>query len=618
MKNHEIHTKNIEKINARYPTMIEYIKTNEKKVEDLTVEVNKAKNGQISFIINRERNVIHLHSKFDPSKDAKRWISNLTLSNDKIYIIYGLGMIYHIKELMNRIGNETKILIIEPSISIFNEIIKNIDITNIIENNNILIMIEDNLDKLRYFLNKNISWNNCHLVEYYTFSNYKKLFSDMEQKVNKMIYDHLYIRKIDRNTMIKFNRDWQQNLLKNMSAAVESNFISQLKDVFLNKPVIIVSAGPSLNKNVELLRNIKNKAVIICVDTALKVLLSKNINPDFIVTVDGGELNLAHFDNLDYENIPLIYMSISHPKILENHKGIKVLTDNMGGYIKELFKEFDKEVGVINLGGSVACVAFNIAIKLGADPIIFIGQDLAYTNNKTHAEGTKYARKSDSIKTKYFEVENIYGDKVLTGYDLYTFLRWFENEILNDTSNRLYIDATEGGAKIEGTEIMTFQDAINKYCYKDIEVTRKIHEALNSDIKFNLDELKLLIKKLQNMYNNLEIIHKKSMDAIKICNKIINIYKENKNSDNIGPKLNRLDNIDKYIKQKQEEFNMINHLIKPIVYKVFLENTVSNTSKDDISIMKRSLEFYTALSNSVEFTLPILKETITEIENKYN
>lgn len=616
MKNHEIHTKNIEKISARYPTMIEYMKR--KKEEDIIVEANKAKNGQIALVVNEKENKIHLHSRFDPNKDAKRWISSLTLSNDKIYIIYGFGMIYHIKELVKNIGNETKILIIEPSISIFNQIIENIDVTDIIDNKNILIMIEDNLDKLRYFLNTNVYWNNSHLVEYYTFSNYKKIFSDMEQKVNKMIYDHLYIQKIDRNTMIKFNRDWQKNLLENMSVAIKSNFISQLEGIFSDKPIIIVSAGPSLNKNVELLRDIKNKAVIICVDTSLKVLLSKNINPDFIVTVDGGELNLAHFDNLEYDNIPLIYMPTSHPKILKKHKGVKIFADNIVGYTRELFKEFDKEVGFLKLGGSVACIAFNIAVKLGADPIIFIGQDLAYTNNKTHAEGTKYARKSDSIKTKYFEVENIYGDKVLTGHDLYTFLRWFENEILNDTSNRLYIDATEGGAKIEGTEIMTFRDAINKYCYKDIEVTRKIHEALDTDIKFNLDELKLLIKKLQNMYNNLEIIHKKSMDAIKICNKIINIYSENKNSDNIGPKLNRLDNIDKYIKQKQEEFNMINHLIKPIVYKVFLENTEANTSKDDISIMKRSLEFYTALSNSVEFTLPILKETITEIENTDN
>ncbi|MBS4535779.1 motility associated factor glycosyltransferase family protein [Clostridium sp. D2Q-14] len=614
--NDEIYRKNLKKFNDRFPDMKESM--NEKK-DNIIVDVKEARNGQKSFVLNIEDANVHLHSKFNPQREAERWISDKNIKKEKIYILFGFGMIYHIKELIKKLDKTVKVLVIEPSISIFNEIIRNIDITDIIENKNIYVMLGKNNDILKQFLITKLSWKNYHLIEYYSFPVYKKFFQETEQNVKQVIEDHVFIRKIDRNTIIRFDREWQRNLLKNIRFATESHNINQLKGIFKNRPVVIVSAGPSLNKNVELLKTIKEKAVIICVDTALKVLLAKEIEPDFIITVDGGKLNLGHFDKLDYSDIPLIYIGTSHPEILKKHRGAKILADNNNGYIKELFKEFGKDVGIIKLGGSVACVAFNVAKKLGADPIIFIGQDLAYTNNKTHAKGTKYSTEISNIKTKYFKVEDINGDKILTGHDLYTFLKWFENEIANDKSERKYIDATEGGAKIEGTKVMTFKNTIEEYCKQNINITEKISNALDDSFKFNKQELKLLVKKLEEIYSNLEIIYKKSLDGINICNKIIESYENRKIENvNIKAKLNRLDDIDRYLKEKREEISMINYLIEPIVYRVFIENTLIDDEQDDISIMNRSRIFYKSLYESVEFTLPLIKETINNLIEQKN
>ena len=613
-KDNKIYHHNIEKIKERYPNILKSI---EKEIcnENINVEAKEARNRQKSLIMNNGEKKIHLQSRFNPQKEAERWVSDFKIREDKIYIVYGFGMIYHLKELVKKIDKSIKILIIEPSYSIFDAIIKNIDITDIIENQNVQLTVGKNEELLKDFINSNVFWNNVHMVEYNSFSNYKKFFGEKEKETHKLIKEYLLLKQIDRNTLITFNTEWQKNLITNMRYTIDSYYINQLENKFENKPVIIVSAGPSLNKNVELLKEIKEKAIIICVDTALKVLLNRNITPHFVITIDGGEKNLGHFDNLDYYDIPLVYMTNSHPDILEKHKGTKILITGPNEYTIELFNEFDREIGAVSLGGSVACVAFSVAKKIGGNPIIFIGQDLAYTNNKTHAKGTKYSTDSNSVKTKRFEVDGINGEKLATGHDLLSFLKWFENEIHRDKSGRKYIDATEGGAKIEGTEILSFRETIDKYCIKDITPTKIIDESLDEKSKFNRDELKLFINKFETMYDNLEKIKDKSKDAVIICNKIIDIYVNKNSKSNIQPKLNRLDNIDKYIKEKREEFDMINHLIKPIIFKVYLDSTTENNSKDDISIMKKSLEFYSNLSISVEFTLPILLETINDLKD---
>jgi len=138
-RDHDVYIKNIEELNKRYYNILEDI--NEKE-NDITVEVIEARNDQKSFVIYKEDSRLHLHSRFNPQREAERWISDLEVRKDRIYIVYGIGMIYHIKELINKMDDSIKLLLIEPSLSIFNKIIKNIDITDIIQNKNIEIMIK--------------------------------------------------------------------------------------------------------------------------------------------------------------------------------------------------------------------------------------------------------------------------------------------------------------------------------------------------------------------------------------------------------------------------------------------------------------------------------------------
>ena len=112
---------------------------------------------------------------------------------------------------------------------------------------------------------------------------------------------------------------------------------------------------------------------------------------------------------------------------------------------------------------------------MGCNPIVFVGQDLAFTDNKTHSKAT-YS-KDITVSENLREVEDIYGNIVYTPKNLYIYLRWIQNRI-NKEESITFIDATEGGARIKGTEILTLEKAIDKYSNKNIRKKMKLLNEL--------------------------------------------------------------------------------------------------------------------------------------------
>ncbi len=108
-------------------------------------------------------------------------------------------------------------------------------------------------------------------------------------------------------------------------------------------------------------------------------------------------------------------------------------------------------------GGSVATTALDVAIRMGGNPIIFVGQDLGFTDNKSHSSKTYSRRIFESQGLR--EVEDIYGNTIQTSKNLYIYLRWIKNRI-SEENNMEFIDATEGGARIRGTKIMKLRDIV--------------------------------------------------------------------------------------------------------------------------------------------------------------
>ncbi|KXG76344.1 motility associated factor glycosyltransferase family protein [Thermotalea metallivorans] len=602
----DIYSMNKLALSKRYPNL-------QKSVEKFTdkkyiVEIVDAKDNNKTMYVIHEGKTFYIHSKYAPVKEAYDWIKNLNFDRDSTILIFGCGLAYHIKELCRQICDHNRMLIVEPSIEIFHEALKYIDFTDIINHPNIILIVGDTLKEIEGLLWKYVPWEHMHHLRIASITNYHKLFPkeylDFQNAIDKVMREE----KLYKNTLLRFAKTWQRNLLTNIPYLVRSYDISSLFGIFQNKPVIIVSAGPSLSKNVEFLKDAKGKAMIICVGTALRTVINAGIEPDLIIAMDGGEINYRHFENIMYSDIPLVYGIKVFPEILQNHQGKKFVFYTEDGCMEKILKDLDLEIGVLACGGSVSNSAFDLAVKMGGNPIIFVGQDLAYTDGKTHAKYSIYEEDTIKDSENLLKVKDIYGKDIVTSPSLFSVLNWFENEIQKDKTERLYIDATEGGAYIEGTRIMPLWQVIREYCQNPVN----IHELLNGAVENRFVKLnqynEKVITKLKQIEDRIRGLQATIDEGAK---QILKISEEK-----LEQCLPELDRINLSVKKQIDHLYILHYMLQSVFHDILNdEEFKKQESKQEI---RRFHRIYREISKTLAYMDPLLKECIERIEKMSN
>lgn len=392
-----------------------------------------------------------LYSKYNPIRDSQAFGEEYYDENIENYLVYGLGLGYHINELENLIIKSNKdyhIYIIECNKELVNLAMDNINLSSILKNENITFIRMEN-DKESYDkLKKILSIDNIKIAIHRPslniipkeFINLKYLLEEFMMKQNTIEY---YSNDLDDN----YNYN-----IQNFDLNVDSLF-----NKYSNKPLYLVAAGPSLDKNIHELAKVKDNGIILSVGRAVRPLLVAGIRPDYIIITDPSDfLYDMQLKGLDID-VPIIVLSTCDKNVMLNYKGKKYIALQNGYLPAEGYAKDNNNV-LVNTGGSVATTGLDVAIKMGCDPIIFVGQDLAFTGYKTHSKDTftKDVINSNNLR----DIEDIKGDIIQTSKNLYIYLRWIQNRIAKE-SHIEFIDATEGGARIKGTKVMKLGEVIN-------------------------------------------------------------------------------------------------------------------------------------------------------------
>lgn len=395
---------------------------------------------------------IFLHSKYNPMNEAKLFIKDKVGENIDNYVVFGLGFGYHVQELINYIvenNYSSHIYIIETNVEIFKRAISELDFINIIENVNVDLFLTPTIQELNIVFSKLTNLENHKLVIHRPSL---KVVKEEFNELKLMLEDYILLKDSANRYFSLMEENFKSNI-KNCGENADVLF-NQYKDI----PLYMVSAGPSLDKNIGKLKNAKNKGIILSIGRAVRSLVQAGIQPDLIIITDPAEyLYDMQLKGIDIK-VPIIVLSTCDKNVMQNYKGKKFVALQKGYALAEKLAQENNNI-LINTGGSVATTALDIAIKMGCNPIIFVGQDLAFTDNKTHAKDT-YSK--DIIQNKnLIEVEDINGNIVYTQKNLFAYLRWIKNRI-KEEKYIVFIDATEGGAKIEGTLIQSLEETINK------------------------------------------------------------------------------------------------------------------------------------------------------------
>ncbi|WDV46152.1 DUF115 domain-containing protein [Clostridiaceae bacterium M8S5] len=468
------------------------------------IKNQETKDGYLTFRYDTDTGKkIYVHSMYNVNREIESTFANIEFDKDCIYFVYGLGMGYHIEELKKKISPKSMIFVIEKDFNIVKNFLENKDIVNIIGNNvlfffgNEAAIISEVSKKIMYF-NVLPLFANMQIV---TLPSYKKIYENWIVDVNKRLVD------VVKHSLFMLGNDMDDTIIgiknnfDNIVELIKSSDFKCVKDKYKDSPLIIVSAGPSLDKNIEELKNAAGKAIIIATDATLTTLRKHGIVPDGVVSIERILLTYEKFykDKDIDKNTVLISPPVIRKEIFEQLKdNKKLICLKKGEKINEWINDdILGEDRLLQMGSSCAHIAFSFGKHIGANPIIFVGQDLAFTKEGiTHQSDVEVLDKVDcDNREDIVYVKGVDGDMLPTNYAYKNFLTWFEIMIAEDRSSREYIDATEGGALINGTKIMTLKDTIDKYCNKKVI---SLNECLSEE-NLDISKLKKALEEVDNL-----------------------------------------------------------------------------------------------------------------------
>lgn len=586
------------------------------KVEDSTrVQSEPARNGSLLMKVTVGDKVFRINSAYRPVEEAKKWAAQFEAKTlDSVFFMCGFANGYALRALLERLPKDAAVIMYEPSIHVWDDAVSNYDIEDLICDPRILITIKGiNWDFLEEAIDRTLNWMNINTMQVLCHPQYDKAFKDDYDEFSKKLFDGYSKVQVNVNTEVKFQKVLAPNTLFSMSLMRKNNLILDLENHLpTDIPAIIVAAGPSLDKNIDLLHEAKGKAYIIACDKVIPQLIKRGIEPDFLVTIDAKKWP-AYFKNEACHDIPMFCLFEANKKITGIHTGRKFFFDS-SEYPKAFFMMAQKQTTSFNSGGSVATAAFTVCAALNFQTVIMIGQDLAYgEDGKTHMGGMRSGEKDNGGERNLRIVEGIDGNPVKTRADWYMYLDWFNNAV-EQMSGIHVVDATEGGAKIQGTEIITFREAIDKYCIKEVN-PREIVDQLPPTL--NDQEYQALIDYIQMGINDLTQIRMKLERGIECCDKLEKACYDLTVDE---PRYNKM----------IRDLGRVNQFVESKGVYMLLDSMVAQKAKDDLNGIYEQLDdrlenfiktfqqsgaFYRTLLEASKELDPILEDTITRLKD---
>lgn len=403
-------------------------------------QIVAAQSGAPTFCIKEESGTYYLHSNVDPVIEAEQVAQEYFECDCEHYVVYGLGLGYHIAALNKRCMQSAIIDVYESDLNV----IKLASIYGLPEGmmtDNVRIYHDLDCSEIARAMQEDRSILFLHYPSVRNIRN-----EGIRKSFNKFMVKESGIRNNKERMYINFKGNCKYC----------NQYVDVLQKRFDGKDVFLVAAGPSLDNNVALLKKKKRNSLILSVGTTYHKLIDMGIRPDYVIFLDPGERIYGHIKGLEEQTVPIIVASTAYHGIAKHYKGPVYMVCQEGyAPAEELARE--NGFNLYQSGGSVSTIAMDVAIRLGAARVICLGLDLAYTNDVTHATGTMDftgCNISDEYQIKAFD-----GGIVNTSNLFVVYREWIERRIQQEKECR-FINATEGGAYIEGMQHMTLKDAM--------------------------------------------------------------------------------------------------------------------------------------------------------------
>lgn len=496
-------------------------------------EFNFAKNGAFTA----SENSLAIHSAYNPQREAEQTAEKNKGSQKEIFIFAGIGLGYLPQAFAKKFPQST-FIILEPDAPHFFAALACLDFSEIFKIEKLFFIIGASAEEAAALVENAGGFENVQvfLTNAQTFhakKYFEKFFSIENQNAQKA--------QANTNTLERFGMLWLKNSARNlqeMQRLCGANiFFGEAKSTEKNSslPSVILAAGPTLQNILPHLAQIKERAILIALDTSLRAILRAGIEPDFIVLTDPQFWAAQHIAGLSSPSSILILESAVYPSAFRFECRKKILISSLFPLGKFIESHLGKK-GELSSGGSVATTAWEFARAIGSEKIFFAGLDLGFPQKKTHVKGSTFEEAAHAFSTRTFCAENALckilfsaknkiardydGKKIITDERMTLFANWFENKIaaISQEKNcaRTFTFSREG-LFIKGIDFFAPEEffSLPKITEQKKEFFERAEKKNSAYEKNEFDAT------LENLKKQFEKLKKNSERAKTICNDIL-------------------------------------------------------------------------------------------------
>ena len=483
-----IWNKNIQLFKERFPQLAEFYHD---IIEDITVNGDEkdifsfwnlmtAKNGSLTAQINTN---MLLHSSYNPEREGMTTAQTLAGKNKETVIFMGAGLGWQFCAMAKMINGGgaganvgtcpvKKLILVEPDPFHFFAALFYIDWSPVFEVKNLVIALGCPANSIIGFLEGNsinigkTGLNSAYVYAIPAFIMHARPYFD---SVIALIERNRDKNDINAATYKKFEKLWIHNSMTNIEQISKRSTVQQFADSFSKstKDFVLVAAGPSLEKHLPKMADLKKHALIVCVETALHALLKAGVQPDFIVITDPQYYAYKHIAGLEAPQSILVCPLSVYPAVFR-FKCRQILLCSEMFPVSSYFEKQLGTFGDLGAGGSVASSAWNLCRMLGAKRIYFAGLDLSYPHGQTHIKGSSAEQSFHTGANRLLPVQKMNsssrfganpeyafdydGNQVLTDARMKMFAWWFESKIAATPDVKTYT-LNRQSMRIPGVEV---------------------------------------------------------------------------------------------------------------------------------------------------------------------
>lgn len=443
--------------------------------------------GEANLLIHH----IPLHSIHSAAKEASVWAKSIDFGTSDLCYVYGIGLGYPFLALLPWLkkNKQRMVVFLEDDLGVIKRFMETETAEQFLGCAQVRLHYFSNLDQKDHFL-ESLYWNFAlspvtitAIPSYLAMKG--KHFQELKHKIsftnalqNAMVDEYV-------NYGARFYMNYYTNLLKLPESCAGNKFFGKFKGV----PAVICGAGPSLEKQMDQIGKLQNKALIFGCGSAMNALNAAGINPHFGAAIDPNSEQLKRLESNSATGVPYFYRNRVFPEALDKIKGPRLYITGCGGYdvsdwfedkLKISRKELEEGYNVVNF-------SIEIAKQLGCNPIIMTGCDLAYTGMKAYADGVvtdpqvsvSQITGCDDYDDQAIIESDIFGEPTYTLWKWVSEAKWI-GEFAKSNKRVKVINATEGGIGFPGVENMSLQECVNTYLDQKYDLHERIQELLEA------------------------------------------------------------------------------------------------------------------------------------------